>query len=257
MTKSLINLIGALITAVIVVLAVVFGVLPLLGQAFTAFGDTAQAGATNTAYEAQIAALQKQKARKGEIDAAVQDLRAQIPAVPDLDRAFDVIAGSAQTSGVVITTIAREDLAPYTPRTAPVPAGPASAAAAKAQTAPKPTPQPTSSSDPVAQANNTAAQAGGAADQTTQAAGANGAGSAGANGAASVAGDVRQQIPLTVTATAADMTAVQTFLDGLRGSGRLLGVDKVTVQGGNGNLTVNLALFAFVAPASGGTGASK
>ncbi|MCE4027660.1 GspMb/PilO family protein [Microbacterium sp. Au-Mic1] len=257
MTKSLINLIGALVAAVIVVLAVVFGVLPLLGQAFSAFGDTAQAGVTNTAYESQITALQKEKARKSEIDAAVQDLRTQIPAVPDLDRAFDVIAGSAQASGVVITTIVREDLATYAPRTAPVPAGPGSAAAAKAKAAPQPTPQPTGPSGPVAQADNTAAQAGNAANQTSQAAGANGTGSASANASASPAVDTRQQIPLTVTATAADMSAVQTFLDGLRGSGRLLGVDKVEVQGGNGNLTVTLTLLAFVASDNSASGASK
>lgn len=248
MTKSLINLVGALVTIAVVALAVVFGVLPLLGQTFTAFGDTAQAGATNTAYEAQISALQKQKARKGEIDAAVQDLRAQIPAVPDLDRAFDVIAESAQNSGVVITSIVREDLAPYAPRTAPVPAGPASAAAAKAQAAPQPTPQPTSGSDPVGQAKNSAAQASANANQTSQTAGANGSSAAGGSAGTGAAVDPREQIPLTVTATAADLTAVQGFLDGLRGSGRLLGVDKVTVQGANGNLTVNLALLAFVAP---------
>ncbi|MGN8025418.1 hypothetical protein [Microbacterium sp. 22242] len=248
MTKSLINLIGALITVAVVALAVVFGALPLLGQTFTAFGDTAQAGATNTAYEAQISTLQKQKARKGEIDAAVQDLRAQIPAVPDLDRAFDLIAESAQGSGVVITSIVREGLAPYAPRTAPVPAGPA-AAAAKAQTAPQPTPQPTSGSDPVGQAKSTAAQASADASQASPAAGANGGSAAGGSaGSGATAVDGREQIPLTVTATAADLTAVQSFLDGLRGSGRLLGVDKVTVQGANGSLTVNLALLAFVAP---------
>ena len=254
MTKSLINLVGALVTAAIVVLAVVFGVMPLLGQAFTAFGDTAQAGATNATYEAQISALQKQKARKGEIDAAVQDLRTQIPAVPDLDRAFDVIAGSAERSGAVITAITREDLASYAPRKAPVPAGPGADAAAKAQTAPQPTPQPTGGSDPVAQAKGTAAQASSAADQTSQAAGAS---APAAGGGSAGTGEVRQQIPLTVTATAPEMTAVQTFLDGLRGSGRLLGVDKATVQGGNGNLSITLALVAFVAPATGPQGGAK
>ncbi|VXB54900.1 conserved exported hypothetical protein [Microbacterium sp. 8M] len=257
MTKSLINLVGALVAAAILVLAAIVGVMPLLGQAFGAFGDAVQTGATNATYEAQISALQKQKARKGEIDAAVQDLRTQIPAVPDLDRAFDVIAGSAERSGAVITAITRGDLASYAPRKAPVPAGPGADAAAKAQTAPQPTPQPTGGSDPVAQAKSTAAQASSAADQTSQAAGASAPAAGGSTAATAATADVRQQIPLTVTATAPDMTAAQNFLDGLRGSGRLLGVDKATVQGGDGNLSITLDLVAFVAPATGPQGGAK
>lgn len=252
MTKSLITLIGALVSVAVLALAVVLGVLPLVGQAFAAQASTGQASTTNTAYENQIAELQKQKARKGEIDASVRDLRGQIPAVPDLDQAFDVISGSAQTSGVVITSVTRGDLAAYAARTAPIPAGPAATAEKKAVPAPQPTPTPTANaSGPVADANSTASQASSSANQTSQAAGAGTAGGATPNTAA--AG--RQQVPLTVTATAADMNAVQAFLDGLRGSGRLLGVDKVTVTGTEGNFAVILDLFAFVSPST--TGAAK
>lgn len=243
MTKSLITLIGAIVSIAIVALAVVFGVLPLLGQSFTALGDTAQAGTTNQAYEKQISDLQKQKARKDEIDASVSDLRAEIAAVPDLDQAFDVISGSAQNAGVVITSITRGDLAAYVARTAPIEAGPAAAAAAKkAPSAPQPTPQPTSASDPVGAANSTAAQANSSAAQTSQAAG------AGSSAAPTPVAAARQQIPIAVVANASDMTAVQAFLDGLRGSGRLLGVDKVDVTGSDGSFVVNLDVLAFVRP---------
>jgi len=252
MTKSLITLIGAIVSIAIVALAVVFGVLPLVGQSFTALGDTGQAATTNRGYEKQISDLQKQKARKDEIDAAVSDLRAQIAAAPDLDQAFDVISGSAQTAGVVITSITRGDLAAYVARTSPIQAGPEAAAAAKKTPPAAPTtPQPTGPSDPVAAANSTAAQASSSAAETSKVAG------AGASPAPAPVGGSRQQIPITVVANAADMTAVQAFLDGLRGSGRLLGIDKVEVTGSDGSFVVNLDVLAFVSPDGPTPGASK
>lgn len=243
MTKSLITLIGAIVSIGIIVLAVVFGVMPLLGQSFTALSDTAQASSTNSAYEKQITELQKQKARKAGIDSSVSALRTQIPDVPDLDRAFDVISGSAQAARAVITSVTRGDLAAYTARTAPIPAGPAADEAKKAPVAAQPTPQPTTGSGPVANANSTANQASASANQASQTAGAGGP-------ATAAAAPGRQQIPITVVVNAPDMNAVQAFLDGLRGPGRLLGVDKVTVTGSDAGFTVNLDLFAFVSPAS-------
>jgi len=251
-TKQLITLIGALVSIAIVVLAVVFGVLPLVGQSFTALSSTSQVAATNATYRTQITELQKQKQRKAEIDASVDALRGQIPASPELDQVFDIVATSAQASGAALTSATRGDLAPFAPRTAPVEAGPGAAAAEKAQTAPSapPTPQPTAGSGTVGDAKNVAAQADANAAQASQA---GASGSSGANAAApggggkSAAG--KEQIPVTVIATVPDAAAAQAFLDGMRGSDRLLAVDKAALSPGNGGLQLHVDLLAFVAPA--------
>lgn len=253
MTKSLITLIGAVVSIAVVALAVVFGVLPLAGQAFTALASTEQAGGTNSTYEARIANLQKEKARKGEIDASVDALRGQIPATPALDAAFDVIANSAVSVGAVVTSSTRGDLAPYTPRTAPVQAGPAAAEQAKAQPTPAPTPQPTTGGV-VGDAKNTAAQANANASQTSQAE--NGSATAPTAAPSAPAGSGRQQIPISVSVSAPDINAAVAFLDGLRSSNRVLAVDKATISNANGGLTVTVDLLAFVAPGSP-AGASK
>jgi hypothetical protein len=252
-TKSFITLIGALVSIAIVVLAVVFGVLPLVGQAFTALGSTVQAGVTNSTYEAQIANLKKEKDRKGEIDASVAALRGQIPATADLDAAFDVIANSAVSVGGVVTSSTRGDLAPYTPRVAPVQAGPAAAEQEKATPSPAPTPQPTAG-DVVGDAQNTAAQANANANQTSQAA--NGTPSTPAPAPAAQSGAGREQIPISVSVNVPDLNAAVGFLDGLRNANRLLAVDKATASNVNGGLTVTVDLLAFVAPSTP-AGASK
>lgn len=258
MTKSLITLIGAVVSIAIVVLAVVLGVLPLLGQSFSALGDTSQVASTNAAYQAQITELQKQKQRKGEIDAAVDALRTQIPDAPELDQVFDIIGTSAQSSGATLTSAARGDLALFTPRSAPVQAGPDAAAQEKAQSAPKPAPQPTTGSGQVGEAQDAAAQADVNAAQTSQAA-ADAQNAAGATpsaaGGQSAAAAGRQQIPLAVVASVADAGVAQAFLDGLRGSARLLAVDKVTLVPANGSLELRVDVLAFLTTA--GTGASK
>ncbi|GAA4480331.1 GspMb/PilO family protein [Microbacterium panaciterrae] len=253
MTKSLITLLGALVSIAVVALAVVFGVLPLAGQAFAAQESTTLATTTNHTYENQIAELQKQKARKSEIDASVAALRGQIPADPRLDEVFDIIGRSAQSAGVTITSAVRGDLTAFVARTAPISAGPAAAAEKKAQPAPQPTPQPTAPSGPVADANSTAKATTNAAGQTSQAGGAG----TSATSVPGSAGSGRQQIPITIAVTAPDMTAVQAFLDGLRGSDRLLAVDKVTVHPDPGGPKIQIDLFAFVSPDATSGAAAK
>lgn len=251
MTKSLITLIGALVSIAIVVLAVAFGVLPLVGQSFAAMDGTVQAQAANSTYETQIAELQKEKARKGEIDASVEALRAQIPSEPDLDAAFDVIANAAVSGGGMITSSTRGDLAPYVPRTAPVPAGPAATEQTKVQPKTAPTPQPTTGGV-IGDAKNTATQADAAAAQTAQSA--DGGSSASAPAAQGDAG--REQIPITVSVNVPDINGAVAFLDGLRSASRVLAVDKATIGNANGGLTVTVDLLAFLTAAPS-TGASK
>lgn len=241
MTKQLITLIGALVSIAVVAIAVVFGVLPQVGQAVAAIGSTTQVSGTNAAYQSQISNLQKQKQRKAEIDASVRALRGQIPADPDLDKAFDAISGSAQAAGVALTSVSRGDLAAFVERVAPIPAGPAAVPEKKAE----PVPQPTAASGPATDTKNPASASTGAASQTPQATGVSPAGPS----AQSAIGSGRQQIPITLDAMGSDSRAVAAFLDGLRASERLLAVDKVSVVPQTAGLQVTVSLFVFVSPA--------
>ncbi|OZB86434.1 MAG: hypothetical protein B7X41_14075, partial [Microbacterium sp. 14-71-5] len=197
--------------------------------------------------------LKKQKQRKSEIDASVEALQKQIPASPELDQVFDIIATSAQAAGVTLTSATRGELAAFAPRSAPVPAGPDAAAQQKAaQVAPQPTPQPTASG-PVGDAKNVATQADVNAAKTSQAGSgttAQGGTSASAPAAGSVAA-TRQQIPVAVIASVPDAAAAQAFLDGLRSSSRLLAVNKATLTPGSIGLEIHVDLLAFLTDAPG------
>ncbi len=259
MTKQLITLIGALVSIAIVALAVVFGVLPLVGQSFAALGSTSQVASTNAAYQAQIEELRKQEQRKSEIDASVKTLRGEIPGSPELDQVFDIVATSAQASGAILTSATRGDLAAFAPRPAQVPAGPGAAAQQKTASAPQaqPAPQQSTGAGPVGDAKNAAAQADVGAAQTSQA-GTGATDQSGAKSAAASGSDTasRQQIPIAVIASVPDAAAAQAFLDGLRGSSRLLAVNKATLAPGNVGFEVHVDLLAFLTAAPT-TGASK
>jgi hypothetical protein len=56
----------------------------------------------------------------------------------------------------------------------------------------------------------------------------------------------RQQVSITVSAKAPTMDAVQAFLDGLRGDGRLLAIDKATVTVATGSFDVQVEALTFV-----------
>lgn len=247
MTKQLITIIGALATAIVLVLAILFGVTPLVASGFSALAQTAQEESVNQGYRSQVDNLKKEEQRMGEIEKSVAGLRAQIPSDPLLDEPFGIIAESAQRNNLSVESITRGDLAAFVPRAAPSVSGPATNATAGApQTTP--TEDPTT---PVDAAEDAAAGADAQTDATNAASGATSppapptpAAPDGISMNGSLTGEL--QIPVEVTATATDMADVIAFLDGLRGQGRVIAIDKVVVSGSAGELAVTVSAFVFV-----------
>ncbi|WP_193597241.1 hypothetical protein [Microbacterium sp. YJN-G] len=251
MTRQLITLIGALITVTVVALGVMLGVLPLVGRGLTALDQTDQARNTNAVYSSQIDALEEQKQRMPQIEAELAALRTQIPAAPLVDQVFAIIDASASAAGVRIDSITRGELAAFAPRPEPERAGlvmaqydPSAAPAAGADAAGG---DPAVTGEAQADAVATDADAASGAAPAAPADAATPADPAAADSAAGAAAATdRQQVPITVSAKAYTMEAVQAFLDGLRGDARLLAVDKVTVTEGTDGFGIQLEALTFM-----------
>lgn len=246
MTKQLITIIGALATAVVLVLAVLFGVAPLVTSGFSAMAQTAQEESVNEGYRSQVGNLKKEEQRMAEIESSVAGLREQIPSDPLLDEPFGIIAESAQRNNLSVESITRGDLAAFTPRLAPSVSGPATNATGGA-----PAVAPTDPATPVDAAQDAAAGANAQTDATNAGSGAAAptaptapAAPDGISMNGSLTGEL--QIPVEVTATATDTSDIIAFLDGLRGQGRLIAIDKVVVSGSAGELAVTVSAFVFV-----------
>jgi hypothetical protein len=194
MSKGIITLLGAILCGAILVLGVVFGVVPLLTQALTVAGQSAQVAQTNALYEAQIAGLEAEQERLDEITASIDALRQGISAAPELDDVFELVARAAEISGVTVETIEAGESTAFAPRTAPttveevVP----ETSAADAAVVPEPTPSASASTE----SEPTPAPA----PQT-------------ATG--------RSQVDFTIRVDAFDMNQAVAFLDALRAGPRL------------------------------------
>lgn len=240
MTKQLITLIGALVSAAVIVAAVLIGVVPLVGGVFSADAERQQVAATNATYETQITALTKQKENLDEINAAVEKLRGQVPDKQLLNQVFERISLAATSAGVTVTAANRGDLAPYAPRTG-------SADAAASAPAPAPTPTPTTGT-PIDGANDVAAQANANVADTN---GATADGGTPTPAPATPPAAAREQIELSISVTAPDMASAFAFLDGLRAGPRAIAIDTATVSQSGEGFSLQVTVLTFLQNSGG------
>ncbi|MDT0158035.1 hypothetical protein Q9R19_10410 [Microbacterium sp. ARD32] len=238
MTKQLVALIGGLVCAAVFALGILLGVLPLISGGTTALEQTGQAQATNRTYEQQVQSLTEAKERMPQTEASVADLRAQIPTAPLLDQAFAIVDAAATRAEAQITSIGRGELTAFEPRPTPPRAG---------LVAEQPSAPADAAADAEASDTTDPAAAGGTASMNTPDAATDpSSAGGGAASAPAPAASGRQQVRITIAVTAPTMDAVTTFLDGLRGSGRLLAVDKTTVTDGSGGFDVRVEAITFL-----------
>lgn len=246
MTKQLITLIGALISAAVIVAAVVIGVVPLVGGVFSADTDRQQVASTNASYETQIATLTEQKEKLDEINAGVEQLRAQIPDKQLLNQVFERISRAATSAGVTVVAVNRADVAPYVPRT-----GAEDAAASVPAPAPAPTP---TTGTPIDGANDVAGQANAnVADTNGASADANGTTPDGttAPAASTPAASAREQVELTIRVTSTEIASAFAFLDGLRAGPRAIAIDTAAVTQSGEGFEVQITALAFLQNSGG------
>ncbi|MGQ7312361.1 hypothetical protein ACUOFU_11705 [Microbacterium arabinogalactanolyticum] len=240
MTKQLITLIGALISAAVIVAAVLVGVVPLIGGVVSADGQREQVAATNAGFEKQITSLTTQKANLADIQGAVTQLRGQIPEQQLLNQVFERISRAATDAGVTVTDASRGDLETFVART-----GSKDAAAATAAPAPAPTPTPTTGT-PIDAAKGTAGQANANAAATDAASGATPT-----TGAPAPAASTRQQVQLSIRISAPDIASTFAFLDGLRAGPRAIAIDTATTTESGGAFEMQITAIAFLQSSGG------
>ncbi|GAT71635.1 hypothetical protein [Microbacterium hydrocarbonoxydans] len=230
MSKQLITLLGVLLTVAVLAVAVMVGVIPLTAGVLGAYAQRQLVASTNADYEAQIAALEQQAERIGEIEESVAGLRARIPAAEQLNEVFERIARAEESAGVQVVSVTRGDLVPYAVRTGtgddPVPAPAATPPAAETPAADGSVPDP---SAPIDAAQGVADAAGGQGDAV----------------AAPVASS-RSQVELSIAVTALDIGSAFAFIDALREGPRAIAVDKAVVTGSPGAFDVQVTALAFI-----------
>jgi hypothetical protein len=224
MPRSIIHLIGALVTAAVLALGVALVAMPLGFQALGVLGQTATVANTNALYQAQVDHLRDEEGRLDQIQASVTALQAQITPAPELDDVFEVVAMAADASDVSITSVAAGEAASFTTRTSPTTLDEAATAAVEAPAA-----DDAASTDSTETAVESAAPT---AEVTTAAAG-------------------RTQVDFTINVSASKFRDVVEFLDGLRAHPRLVGaVESHVIPTGSG-FDVTVRALTFVLPVEG------
>ena len=236
MTKQLITLIGALLTAAVVAAGVLIGVLPLIGGVFSADAQRQEVTATNTGYETQIASLTEQSKRLAEIESAVAQLRGQIPGGEMLNQVFERISRAGTTAGVDVIAVDRAEAAVYAARTGTGEDAPETAAT-------EPPATPAQADTPIDQAEDVAADAGAASADASAAAG---AAPTDAGEPATPTAAPRQQVELSIRAIAPDIDSAFAFLDGLRAGPRAIALDSVTTTRSEAGFDMQLTVITFL-----------
>jgi hypothetical protein len=209
MSKSLINLLGAVACVGLLILGVVLLVVPQVSQAQAVQAQTATVDQTNDIYQIQVDALREAEQRFDEIQASVADLRGEIPATNRLDDVFELIAEAATTADSTVVSITAGGAAPYVERTRPSPADESSEASA-----------PTDGTD---------------------------SGEGGSEPAPGLANG-GTQVDFVVSVSAPQFSDVVRFLDALRAGPRLFSTIETVVNPSGTGFTVNLTGLTFVYP---------
>lgn len=217
MSKQLVNLIGAVASAAIILLGVVVFALPLFSSAGATAAAADDVAAQNRTQQTVLDALTAQAADMAALRAEVDELRAEIPEAAHLDDILLLAVDAADDNGGVLTSLIPAATEPFAPRT--------EAGAATAPTA-----------DGTAEATPEPATADASA----------GAAAAGNAAATAPPAHAPEQVPVTVVIEAGDVAAATRALDALRAGPRLVAVTKATVTArpeGGATLTATLLTF--------------
>lgn len=236
MPRSLINLIGAIVTVAVLALGVFLVAVPIGLQALAVVGQTATVASTNALYQSQVDQLTAEKKRLGEIQTSVAELEGQITRANELDDVFELVAKAAEASGVEIKGVTAGDAAAFVVRTAPTtieeaaqaadPSAAADGAEAGTPSAATSTPAP-SPTDQTGQEPSTPT-----ADAPPAPAG-------------------RTQVDFSVNVTAPTFDQAIAFLDALRNGPRLLEQVETSIAPTGTGFDVTLSALTFVLPKGG------
>ena len=218
-SRRLINLAGTLLVLIALVLGTILTALPIYVESLEVNGQEQTVAQSNQLLQAQISGLRTQEADLPRIEQDLAGLHSQLPTIPRLDDATQLVVKAAGAADATITSITFDSRAPFAARDA------ATVADQLPQTATEVTsPQPT----PTANGENT-----------------NGAATPGTTPDPSESAEPLQ-FPVTIVVMLSDPAAAEKFLDGLRAGPRLLQIDTVTATAEDESLTLTVAGLVFV-----------
>lgn len=229
MPKQLINIIGIIVCAGILMLALVVVALPIYFQSLATGAQTATVDQSNDLYQAQVDALRVEAERMAEIEASLEELGAQIPATNELDEVFELVARSADAANVQVMTITAGDNVEFVARTQPLAAG-------EEPSVPAP-------EEPASGSEN-----GESTDEATNAADPNAVPAEETPAAEGEPSDGPQQVDFTINVSATRLSDAITFLDRLRDGPRLVSSIQSTVIPTGTGFDVSVTALTYVLP---------
>lgn len=225
MTRQLINLIGGLVTVLVLVAGVVLIGLPMYSGAQAAGKEADDVARGNATQQIVIDGLRVQEAQFDQLEDDVAQLRRQIAVEPRVDDVVALALAAVSAQGGTLDSVSATEAVPFAVRVdeqAPAPAAEADPGTADA-----------SATD-----ENADAKTDGAADATAAA-------SAPAAAAASGA-DTQLQVPVTLAMTAPSVEAATSIVDALRRGPRVLAVTQATTTSEEGGVKLNVEVLVFV-----------
>lgn len=208
MTKSLVNLIGAAVTAGILLLGVLVCALPLLSTANATMASADDVATQNGTQQAVLDGLTAQSAEIGVVERELAELRSELPDSEHVEDVVELAADAARATGATLTAVRPAEATAFAPRTAAVVAAETGVELAPA------------ASDPDAGDGDGSAEDGVPVDEAAAEPAAPEAATA----------DGSQQVTVTVEFDAADVATLTALLDALRAGPRLVAVTGATVE---------------------------
>ena len=225
MTKSLVNLIGAAVTAGILLLGILVFALPLFSSANATMSAAADVAQQNRTQQAVLEALTAQADDMPAIEDELAELRRGIPATEHIEDVIELAAAAVDAHGGTLVAVRPADAVVFAPRTADVVAAETTGDVAPAPAAPATADEGSGSETP---------ESADAVEATAPEAG--------------EAPTGPQQVAVTVEIDVADVAAATAVLDALRTGPRLLTVSQATVQNDEDGVTLTATVSVLFRP---------
>lgn len=225
MTRQLINLIGGLVTVLVLVAGVLLIGLPMYSGSKTADGEADDVARSNDTQQTVIDGLRAQQAKFDQLEAEVSQLRQQIATEPRVDDILALAIAGAAEHGGTIDSLAATEAEPFAVRTAEQ--GVDGAAP-----------------EPVSAAASGGVASDGSAPPAEETAGA--AASAAPTSEPAASETDQQQVKVTLGVTVPSVEAATAIVDSLRRGPRVVAITKATTTTEDESIKLSVEMLVFV-----------
>ncbi|MGC3956381.1 MAG: hypothetical protein QM804_19435 [Propionicimonas sp.] len=205
-SRRLINMVGTLVVAIALVLGTVLTALPIHFESGTLNAQQRDVASSNQVLQAQIDGLRAQEAELPQLEQELADLQQQLPRIPQLDDASQLVVKAADKTNASIVSVTFGDFAPFAARNtaAVIEQLPKTAT----NVAPSEAPSPDVASGEAASSEDADAPTADPVSTTTE-----------------TESPPQLQFPVTINVMVPDQPAANRFLDELRAGPRLVQID--------------------------------